>query len=305
MRFMTLDKDQEIIWPRVILAGLALLAGAVILLAIVSWVVLTALTPAPVPAVPVKNATLPAPAQAVPIAYETPPWPDAAAQVAPVRTLALQPDQAGAPGPVRTIQPDLIAQLPETSPGLRDRGQYFVIQRDNVTGGKDLTIKTTVYGWRQYTQIKWYSDGLGYYLDQFAPKGEKYVFVFLASYVDGDRPEQDPRPWYFPPHQFRLQIDGRMYDQDQQFVPAVRIKDLEEIENYNGIRGLVPYGYYVYQERGTGKKTAIEDPVMQMGRSNAKDGYLVFRVPENARPEDMALVGTFGSWGVAGWRLEQ
>jgi hypothetical protein len=209
--------------------------------------------------------------------------------------------------PVPLIQPPVPAILPvifdEEQSGLRNISEYFTIRRQNVTGYKSMTVKTTVYGVREFTQVKWYSDGWGRYMDQFAPKGEKYVFVFLAEFVDGNTPREDPGIWYFGPGLFRLQVDGRLYDQDTDFVPTNRIKELEEIESFSKIKGIPPFGYYIWQERGNGKKIAVLDPWLRMGQSNSADGYLVFRVPAEYDVSDMMLVGNFASFGSAAWRL--
>jgi len=117
---------------------------------------------------------------------------------------------------------------------------------------------------KQLSQVKWYSDRLGQYHYRFAPKGEKYVFVYVAEYMDGNTTEKDPRAWYFGPHLFRIEVDGLLYDQDRECVMAVRIKDLDEVE-YNWIRGLRPFGYLVSQSRGTGNITAIEGPWLHWG----------------------------------------
>jgi hypothetical protein len=224
----------------------------------------------------------------------TPVWPKEVQTLAPKNAIT---------DPRDTEIPELIPVFDESQTGTREVLQPFTIQRENVTGGKDLTIKTIVYGWQQFTQVKWENDGYGKYMDQFAPKGEKYVFVYLAEYVEGDVPEKDSRAWYFGPHLFRLQVDGRLYDQDSDFVPAIRIKELEVVLGYNGIKGLRPFGYQIVQARGSGNITAIEDPWLHMGRSNVKDGYLVYRVPLESDPATMMLVGAFGSWGQAAWRL--
>lgn len=188
-------------------------------------------------------------------------------------------------------------------PGTRNLSEFFIIHRDNVTGEKDLTIKTTVYGWMKAHQVKWYSDSWGYYMDQVAPKGQDYLFVYLVSYVDGDTAKEDSRAWYFGPEVFRLQVDDRLYDQTTIFTPEMRIKELETVPNFNKIRGLHAYGYTVVQTRGTGNITAEEDPWMHLGVANAKDGYLVYQIPANTDPSMMSLNGAFGSWGGAGWRL--
>jgi hypothetical protein len=296
MRFMKKEKDQEILWSRVLLDVVAVVILSLILGSLLMYGIGLA-GKALQPPVPVRESTITI-EEAVPeisrsaLTTNLTTWPKEVLQKVPAGGVAL---------PRETEAPLVLKSFDETKPGIRDIRQFFTFSRENVSGGKDLTIKTTVYGWRQFSQVKWYSDGLGQYQYQFAPKNEKYVFVFLAEFMDGNTTEKDPRAWYFGPDQFRLQVDGRLYDQDPNFVPAVRIYELEEIAGYNGIKGLRPYGYTIVQTRRTGNITAIEDPWLRMGISNAKDGYLVYRVPVNS--VNMILVGSFGSWGTAAWRL--
>jgi len=216
------------------------------------------------------------------------------------------PCTLNASGPQVNITPvPIVTKAPfdELKPGIRNQSQFFTIHRDNVSGYKSLTIKTTVYGWQELSQVKWYSDGYGKYFYQFAPRGEKYVFVYLVEYVDGTTLHEDPGMWYFGPQLFRLQVGDHLYDQDPEFMPEVRLKELEEVEGFNRIKGLRPFGYLITQRRGIGNITADIDPQIRMGINNAKDGYLVYRVPSDADPSEMTLVGNFGGFGSAGWEL--
>lgn len=292
-KFMNLKPNEEIIWSRVIVFALASLLGAllILLLGLLAITSLFSHTPAPVAAAAPVPVAMPAN-----LSRTTPAWPEEVLQqvpagAVPVPTLDLSP-------------PVLVPTFNETMPGLRNLSQFFTIHRENVTGEKDLEIKTTVYGWQELHQVKWYSDSDGKYLYQFAPtKDENYLFVYLVSYVNGNTTEDDPRPWYFGPQQFRLQVEDRMYDQDTEFMPNVRIKEMEDVPGYNKIRGLRPYGYTIVQDQKLGNITAQPDPIMHLGKSNAKDGYLVFRVPAGKDASNMALVGSFGSWGNAAWGL--
>jgi len=282
--------NEETVWLRMALAAVAIL----VVLAISAIAIASApgyLSPKAIEHPPVSpvisEKTTPESAS-----HDIPAWPEEVPENVP----GIPPGNANS-----SSTPILIPEFNESAPGVRDNLQYFTIHRDNVSGNKDLTIKTTVYGWREFYQITWRNDYLGKYLDQVAPNGEKYVFVFLSEYIDGDTPEKDSRAWYFGPNQFRLQVDGRLFSQDPDFSPDVRIQELEEIEGYNGIKGLDPFGFLVTQDLGSGHVSAEPDPWLKMGKSNAKDGFLVYRVPLDAT--DMMLVGSFGSWGDAAWRL--
>jgi hypothetical protein len=277
--------EKEIAWDRVLLVGIAVLLGIFLVVVSVFFVIsaVSARSAIQEPAGSYVQVDVPVP---------TPAWPDEVMKNVPASLPSVDP-----------IPVILDTPFDEEKSGLRNMSEFFTIRRQNVSGYKSMTVKSTVYGVREYTQVKWYSDGYGKYLDQFAPPGEKYVFVFLAEYMDGSTQKEDPHVWYFPPGQFRLQVDRRLYDQDPDFVPTNRIKELEEIENFNKIRGISPFGFYLWQESGSGKKIPVLNPYLLMGQTNAVDGYLVYRVPENYSVSDMTLVGNFASFGEAAWRL--
>jgi hypothetical protein len=281
--------EKEIAWERVAVVAAAVLFGILVICVVVAGVIAAVTAEKPIP--PSSIRLIPAVVNVT--VKPVPTWPVEVLQQVPT-TL---------PTPEETLPVILKVPFDEEKSGIRNISEYFTIRRQNVSGYKSMTLKTTVYGSREYTQIKWYSDGYGKYLDQFAPHGEKYVFVFLAEYVDGNTPREDPGLWYFGPGQFRLQYDRRLYEQDPDFVPTNRVKELEEIASFNGIRGIPPFGYYIWQDAGTGQKTAVENPWIRMGQSNSVDGYLVYKVPEEYNVSRMLLVGNFASFGTAAWRL--
>lgn len=292
-KIFQLNKNEEIIWSRVIIFAMVSLLGALLIL-LLGLLAITSLfihPPAPAAAAPVPVKVMP-----TNLSRTIPAWPEEVLQQVPAGIVTIPTLD---PSP-----PVLIPTFNESMPGIRNVSQFFTIHRDNVSGLKNLEIKTTVYGWQELHQVKWYSDSDGKYLDQFTPsRYENYLFVYLVSYVNGNTTKDDPRPWYFGPQVFRLQVEDRMYDQDTEFMPNVRLKEMEEVPGYNQIRGLRPYGYTIVQDQKIGNITAQPDPYMKLGASNAKDGYLVFRIPAGKDASTMMLVGSFGSWGTAAWRL--
>lgn len=211
-----------------------------------------------------------------------------------------------------TVPPVVAAVLPiqTESPGDymnrtngRNEGEFFKMFRENVTGYQNLLIYSAVYGHKIVPSYHTWSDEWAIYFQEQPRPGNKYLFVYIVTWVDtisGD----DARPYGFDADHFRVQIAGRSYEPVRYYEPSWRVKEMETVHDFNDVGYIKPYGYLIRFDNNEGW---IADPLgwIKGGQSNAWDGYLIYEIPESAQPADIKVIGRFeniGGW--AWWQLK-
>lgn len=190
-------------------------------------------------------------------------------------------------------------QVFETTGGLHMR-EWLSWKREDVEGLKDMSTHITVYGYRMFGTVDWYSVSWGQYFKEGAGDNEKFLFVFVNSYSD----EGMARTWGILPNQTRVQIGTEIYEPSSVLLPEIRLKQFDEIWNLEHVENIKPYGYLRTYDR-TGKEIAEELGYLKAGKSNAWDGYIVFVIPKDTLPKDVKVLAQFGNliephW----WQLE-
>lgn len=204
------------------------------------------------------------------------------------------------PTPTPTPEPTLSAdQYREMYGGLK-QGQWLSYQRDKADMNKSLSVHMTVYDWRQFGVIDWYSVSWGQYFKSGAGEGNKFLFVFVSSYSD----DGSARTWGIQPSQFYLDINGKIYERTTELLPEIRIKNFDEIYDYRHVETIQPYGY----ARGYNSERlpiAWEIGFLKCGESNMWSGYIPFAVPADTKIEDVRVhINTHNLVGPHWWQLE-
>ena len=213
----------------------------------------------------------------------------------PVWNITYVPEPTATP----TLEPTLSEdQMLEEMGGLK-MGEWLSWQRYNVSGLKDMSTHTTVYGWKMLGTLDWRSVSWGHYFKMGAGDGMKFLFVYVNTYSD----QNMSRMWGVQPDQFRLQIKDLIYEPSTELLPEIRIKQFDETWTLDHVENIKPYGYIRVNEGG--KETVMEQGYIKAGRSNAWDGYIVFTVPKETVIKDCKVLAQFGSlvephW----WQLE-
>lgn len=199
-------------------------------------------------------------------------------------------EMTATPAPTPTPTPPTPAPTPTVTQRLIEfdtgmmSGQFISWRRDNVSGLKDLSMHATIYGYRMYSQVTWWSTSWGRYYTQAAPTGMKYLFVFAHVYSD----EGSARTWGVQPRNWYVSANGRVYNASPDLLPEIRIKEFENTWDMQHVREIIPYGYLRTYNNG-GHETAEELGFLKAGRSNAWDGYILYIVPEDTKPEDIRI----------------
>lgn len=210
------------------------------------------------------------------------------------------------PTPEPTQEPVIITTLtPEPTPPMiiarygdaMPLGYFVSWRKDNVSGYKDITMHSTIYGYRIFESVNWWSVSWGQYYTQTAPPGYKYLFVFAHTYSD----EGSARTWGIQDRQFKVIIGDKTYEKTDDLLPQIRLKEFDEIWDMNHVSNLKPYGYLRVNDNG--HEVTEELGFLKAGKSNAWDGYIVYTIPEDTKQKDIKVRASLTNIISAEWKL--
>jgi hypothetical protein len=231
--------------------------------------------------------------------------------VTPTNTLAVIVNESQPLVKVEVIQAS--AEDTESEFMFRTKGRYlgesFKIERENVSGEKDLSLDISVYKFkflRLYHESAADSWGTFKYWTNIAPAGQKFLFAFIRVEMEGTDKSKDPRIWGFEASHFAAQIGNQFAPFDSSRSPCVPIREMQDVFNFNDNERVNDYGKLntVASLSRAGSGTQCQDlGWLRMGQSNEWDGYLIWIVPESVTEKDIQIVGDFDHFGSAWWRL--
>ena len=188
----------------------------------------------------------------------------------------------------------------------RELGEYWEWHRENVSGGKDMTVKVTVDSYMFLNRYQWWSDSNGQYIWQFPRDGYKFLLIFPYLEMVGEDDSQDPRYYVGDPwRRFWIQYNGTTREPEPIYYAyglKVRIKELEERFTHNDEYRVRPFGY-AWEWRDIGGWQAISPLWLRMGKSNGWSGYILFEVPRDAKPGDLKVLSQWDAFGNPWWQL--
>lgn len=207
------------------------------------------------------------------------------------------------------VTPVQVTPVPTFNPyaqGGRELGQQFTWHRDNVSGLKDMDINVTVWGYKMLPYYRYWYDGTGGYRYQQPDAGKKYLFVYVAIWVPGDVSTNDARLWLPAADQYYVQCRDKVLPLDPTYMDygpyALEISEMQFTQDYSNSSIIGYYGKHLSLDRN-GKVFLESDAVVHLGESNTISGFIIYQVPADAEPKDIAVLGSFASFGSAYWRL--
>jgi hypothetical protein len=183
--------------------------------------------------------------------------------------------------------------------------EWLMWRRDDVSGEKDMVVLTTIYGYRFEPNYQEHSSswGTNAWFTHVPSDGMKYLFVYVCMYMDGTTIERDPRMYAMGSDHFTVQVGNQFYYPLKESDPKEPIKELEYVWDIDHVHTIKPYAYGDLTNTVSGSKI-YESTWLRMGRSNKMDGWLLYEVPANTRPEDISVLGRFDNLGgYAFWSL--
>jgi hypothetical protein len=193
----------------------------------------------------------------------------------------------------------------ESIQGERNLGQYYTWTVHNASGRVSATYHFTVYDYKEIgNHYDYWSENWAQWFVEVPEPGKKYIAVWIRGDLEGTTwmgwgPER-----FFVwignqstgPEKVKMQdvtIGGRGSDRR---LPVI-IQELENVTTGRSVRGRLTTERYAWKDEN-------ELTRMEPGPSNAYDGYLIFKVPENSTISEIRVAGWFGYWGTAYWNLE-
>jgi hypothetical protein len=236
-----------------------------------------------------------------------------------MKTPTPTPTPVPTPRPTTLPTPTPIPTVPTLAPhyvdpylhGERWEGQWFKwlrkdVQGINGEGTKDLHVGIIAYRHAFMDKYTWYNNAMGQYYEEKAPEGYRYFIVWVHEEMIGDNTTFDPSMWAFDEDAFRLQNKDQLIRVETTHNETSRIREFDNYYDYYNTVTAGPFGYNTIFT-GANPETAgyVADRVsyLRMGKSNSIDGYLMFEIPKDTKPEDLLLLASFSTFGTAYWRF--
>lgn len=193
----------------------------------------------------------------------------------------------------------------------RWEGQWFKwlrqdVQGINSEGKKDLFIGIITYRHAFVDKLTYYSNLWGQYFEEKPSDGNRYFVAWVHEEMMGDNQSYDPSMWIFDQDSFSLQVKDKLYQPIQPVEPTEKLLEFQYTYDYYNTVITGPFGYdvkYTGNSPETGGFTATKRGWLRWGKGNAMDGYMIFEIPKDSMPDDIALIGSFSRFGSAYWKF--
>jgi zinc-ribbon domain len=187
-------------------------------------------------------------------------------------------------------------------------GQSFIIDRQNVSGYKDLKVNVSVYRYRFFDAFNESGDassGTTVYIRHLPDPGRKFLFVFVRMEMPGIDETNDPRMWGFGSSLFAVQYNGSLITEYANYSKCEPIKEMENTWTQNGDIRISDYGYTRIDSiaHPTNGDCCSDNAYLRFGRSNAWDGYIIYQVPRDASDKNLIVSASFSGFGNGWWYL--
>lgn len=173
--------------------------------------------------------------------------------------------------------------------------------REDVSGQQDMITRATVYDYRFLPYYRWidFSWGSRATRKETSYPGNKFLFVFVRMENIGTADLM----YGMGQDHFVVQVNQTIYSPNDETDPSRKIKELENMWTRDHVETPPPYGYKQVQEQGTGIMSAEYLEWLHTGEP--WDGYIIFEVPADTKPEDVKVLGRFDNLGGnVWWQLE-
>ncbi|MDD1661336.1 MAG: hypothetical protein LUQ49_02600, partial [Methanomicrobiales archaeon] len=173
--------------------------------------------------------------------------------------------------------------------------EWYNLSRVSRDGKKAIQVYITAYRYQFRDSYQYWDTVAAKWLPVDPPRDSRFLFVFVNVWMDN------------PPGSVGT-IDGYDYtsftlQENGELLPAtVDLHQVYELQTYSNLfkTGYVaPYGYQWESSSITLKRQLKPLSVLEPGKGGAWDGFIIFEVPRDAKPDDLKLVGNFYGMGSA------
>ncbi|MGA2934852.1 MAG: hypothetical protein ABSD81_06835 [Methanomicrobiales archaeon] len=186
---------------------------------------------------------------------------------------------------------------------LHSTGGYYMNEWYNLSRvSRDLKtailVHITTYRYQFRDSYRYWDTVAQQWLWVDPPQGYKFLFVFVNTWMDDSaRNSSNPIDGYDYTH-FTLQYNGALIPGT---VDLHHINELQAYSNLFKTGYVVPFGYQWETNPFSYKRVLNPLPSLEPGRGNSWDGYIIYVVPKDTKPDDLKVVGNFEGMGSAYW----
>jgi hypothetical protein len=210
--------------------------------------------------------------------------------------------------PIKTPEP-ITTPLPEPTPSLspgaylHSNGGYYMnewynlsrVSRDSKTA---ILVYITAYRYQFRDSYNYWDTVAAKWLPVDPPQGYKFLFVFVNTWMDDSTRNSSTPIDGFDYTDFTLQYNGAL-------IPGtVDLHHINELQGYSNLFRtgyVVPFGYQWETSQFSHKRELKPLSRLEPGKGNSWDGYSIFVVPTDTKPDDLRVVGNFRGLGSAYW----
>ena len=226
-----------------------------------------------------------------------------------------------------------VRQIDPTSP-LLNIGDEYSWNRTDVDGLKDMHGHVSVYRVIGMDTFHWHSYAWGKDFEEPAPEGYQWLFVFIRIYLDYDGTEGSSNLWIPDQRHFAISTGSHTYYPDTTTLnPVNYVREFSDnnIRSVDNTTLAKPYDYSIYyrpnydelakdgcgtytvnnityfytceHEGSEGGYIANITGVLFPGKSNAEDGYILFKVPRDWATQDTKVISNIYAFGTPAWEI--
>ena len=176
-------------------------------------------------------------------------------------------------------------------------GEWYQWYREDVSGKQDMIIRATVYDYHFMNNFHIRDFSWGSRATKLETNYPGYKFLFVLIHVESIGTSD--RTYGFGPDHFVVQINNTIIAPKDEYNPEWIIKETEGWWDRYHIEAPKAYGYLWTQEAGSGIITAKQLEWLENGQP--WDGYMIFEIPQDVKPEDIKILGRFDNVGGSAW----
>jgi len=185
---------------------------------------------------------------------------------------------------------------------LHSTGGYYMNEWHNLSwvskdGKTAIRVYITPYRYQFRDSYRYWDTVAAKYLPVDPPRDSRFLFVFVNVWLDDSAGNVYPIDGY-DYTRFTLQHNGTLL---RGTVDLHQIYELQTYSNLFRSGYVVPFGYQWEGNSITLKRQLKPLSMLEPGKGNAWDGFILYVVPKDTKPDDLKLVGNFYGLGSAYW----
>jgi hypothetical protein len=190
--------------------------------------------------------------------------------------------------------------------GTRLLKRPFTWIRYNALGKQDMKVTTIVYDYAYFEKLHWFNPTT-YKYQELTPNGinKTFLLVCINTFMD-DKGGDDTRMYAMPRKAFAV-FDGMNTTYNIEYPYQWRFREVENMHNFNNLQLEAFKSFRAYSSSSDNSATAgeynDENYYLRGGESNSIDGFLIFEVDKDSKPEDTKVLAQFRVFGYSSWRL--